>query len=222
MALYIPDSGDAIDIQRSGTAWDFPETGHVYWIRGYPYKASNIERAKKLSMIRNKINILCDNIVRDLSPNKPNLPAQGIYGIDIFLGLHQEHYYDPKMLPHPFYDLAKSGRKTSRYLLSEIPKGTMFDGISKPRMRFIDPDAPYVGADKNGRALYRDIFLNLDKTETNVHGSNKSIGLKGLVIHELAHSLANHIAYRPDDHHADFKWAEKFITKHWPPGPLFQ
>ena len=62
-----------------------------------------------------------------------------------------------------------------------------------------------------GRALYRDIFLDLS-TQGHHFGSN----LKNLVIHELAHSMANHIQWRPNDHHADFKFAENLIKNYWP------
>ena len=39
--------------------------------------------------------------------------------------------------------------------------------------------------------------------------------IKDLIIHELAHTLANHVRYRPDDHKHDFKKAEKLFKKLW-------
>src|SRR6185369_14787197 len=128
-------------------------------------------------------------------------------GVNVFLGLHNEYHHDPYTLPSPFFEIAQRGAPTSRYLLSEIPKGTNFSGLNKPKMRYRDKRLPPVGKDSNGRALYRDIFLDLNR-------SNAS--LKNLIIHELSHSMANHIMYRPDDHHADFQWAEDLITRYWP------
>ena len=128
-------------------------------------------------------------------PNWENTSNRG--RVDVFLGLHQPVMYNPREISSPFSELAANGQKTSRYLLGEIPKGTDFEGINKPRMRFDDLSAVPVGKDGTGRALYRHIFLNLD---------NSPKELEELVIHELAHSVANHIFYRPSDHHNDFKW----------------
>tara|TARA_X000001036_G_scaffold127399_1_gene120564 strand:- start:17261 stop:17992 length:732 start_codon:yes stop_codon:yes gene_type:complete len=36
---------------------------------------------------------------------------------------------------------------------------------------------------------------------------------KALLIHELAHTVANHVMFRPDDHHSDFYAAERLIKK---------
>ncbi len=198
MTQFIQDSGDHFDKVK----WDFYEGNiPVYIIGKYQYKARSKESANKLATIRNKIDILCQNIINYL-PKKEHYA-----GVDVFLGLHCETYYDPRVLPFPFSEIAQKGQSVSRYLLSEIPKGTDYFGLNKPRLRYIDNNSPIVGKDQRGRALYRDIFLNLDRNDKD---------LEELVIHELAHSMANHIAYRPDDHHADFKQAEKLITKYWP------
>jgi hypothetical protein len=207
MALVIPDPGDKYDKINLGVSWDFPEHNiPVHVIGRYPYKARSYKNAQKLAMIRTKIDVLCKNIIKARSEWEHSTNNQEyLDGVDVFLGLHRESYYDPYTLPDPFFEIAERGLPVSRYLLSEIPKGTAFSGLNKPKMRYTDKTLPPVGKDGNGRALYRDIFFDLSATN-----------LKGLVIHELAHSLANHIAYRPDDHHADFKWAEKLIARHWP------
>jgi hypothetical protein len=208
MAMFIPDIGDAHDTEK----WDFPEDnisphGIPFYIGKYPYKARTRENAQKLAMFRNKIDILCENLISNRSKwENSTVNDQYIDGVDVFLGLHKEAYYDPYTLPSPFFEIAERGLPTSRYLLSEIPKGTKFAGLNKPKMRYVDHSLPRVGKDGQGRALYRDIFLDLSKSDRT---------LKPLIIHELAHSLANHIGYRPDDHHADFQWAERLITKYW-------
>lgn len=202
MALNIYDPGDKYDSMK----WDFPEKNmNVYYIGKYPYKSKSKENAIKLSIIREKIDILCKNIYNDKINIKTN-----INGVCIFLELHMEFIHNPINLPMPFFEIAKKRLSVSRYLLSEIPKGTGFIGLCKPKMRYIDKNLPSVGKDGCGRALYRDIFLDLDDRN-----------LKSLVIHELAHCVCNHIQWRPDDHRADFKSAEKLITKYFPPGKLF-
>ena len=86
----------------------------------------------------------------------------------------------------------------------EIPKGTKFEGLSKPKMRYIDENGKYIGRDKNMRALYRDVFVDLDTED-----------LDGLIIHELAHIACNHVNYYDDNHGKDFKWAESILTYYW-------
>lgn len=205
MARYVHDDGDMYDQEK----WDFDERGiPVHWVGKYPYKARNKENALRLANFRNKIDMLCHNLVmnkQEWENSTSNISY--LNGVAVFLGLHMETIHDPSTLPHPFYDIAMRGSPTSRYLLSEIPKGTAFAGLNKPKMRYMNKRLPKVGKDGSGRALYRDIFLDLNKSDR---------ALKNLIIHELAHSMANHIAYRPDDHHADFKWAERLIADYWP------
>jgi len=202
MPIYIEDSGDQTDSMK----WDFNENVFpTYTIGKYDYIASSPERAKLLADLREHISLVCDRIARD--PSWRNARTQSYKdGVKVFLGLHSEDYYDPHNLPSPFSEIAANGQKTSRYLLGEIPDGTGFEGISKPRMRYDEIGAQPVGKDGTARALYRHIFLNLN---------NSPKSLENLIIHELAHSMANHIFWRNDDHGPDFKWAERLIKKHW-------
>lgn len=201
--VVIEDHSDTYDAVK----WDFPENMDVRYVDNdpYPYKAKNMENAKILSKIRKHIDKVCKKIKKD----RKNIRApkkEYLDGVDVFLGLHLENHYNAATLPEPFYSMSVSNVPTSRYLLSEIPKNTGFDGLNKPKMRYEEIGAPSVGKDKNGRALYRDIFLNLDKDYDD---------LNELIIHELAHSMANHIKFRPNDHHEDFQWCEKLITNYW-------
>lgn len=211
MVFYIVDYGDKYDkppYKNPGMAWDFSEESlNIYKIGKYNYKATSYKNAKQLSSLRKQIDKLCNSLENniDIWINSTNNQSY-IDGVFLFLGIHKEHFYDPDNLPLEFANIAINGQKTSRYLLSEIPKGTPFDGINKPRMRYIDNRAPPVGKDKNSRPMYRDIFLNLEKSPKM---------LEKLLIHELAHTMANHNQYRHDDHHADFTWAEKLIIKFW-------
>jgi hypothetical protein len=200
MAVFIYDFGD----QNDPIKWDFPEYNiPIYIIGKYPYKAKNQKNAEKLFKIRNQINELCQN----LTNNKNDLETDKSNCVNLFLEIHNEYHYNPSDLPEPFSTISLNGLNTSRYLLSEIPSGTNYSGLNKPKMRFNDPYAPSIGKDGQARALYRDVFLDLNLSPKE---------LEKLVIHELSHTMANHVFYRPDDHHADFKWCEKLITKHWP------
>ena len=204
--IYIEDPGDYYESKAN--KWDFQESSiPVYWIDKYPYKTHTLTNAKKLASFRPIISKLCYNLENKKDWNNFTNNKEYLDGVSIFLGIHKEYIYDYHDLPDPFFSISKTGKKTSRYLLSEIPGGIKFNGLSKPKMRYEDMSAPSVGKDGQGRALYRDIFLNLNM---------KSNDLKNLLIHELAHSLCNHIQYRPDDHHEDFQWAEKLITMYWP------
>lgn len=212
MVFFIEDYGDKYDkppYKIPGMAWDFNEDSlNNYKIGKYNYKAMNHKNAKLLSTLRKKISDLCDNIIDNIDSwiNSTNNQSY-LDGVFLFIGIHKEHHYDPDTLPLEFAEIAFNGSKVSRYLLSEIPEGTPFDGINKPRQRYIDNKANPVGKDGNSRPMYRHIFLNLNK---------KQSALGKLLIHELAHTMANHNQFRNDDHHADFIWAEKLITKHWP------
>jgi hypothetical protein len=205
MAVFIDDLGDYYDNEK----WDFQEDNiPIRQIGKYPYKTNSLKNAQKLASLREKIDILCKNLENSrIDWEKSTNNRQYLDGVNIFLGLHNEYYHDPYTLPSPFYEIAKRGLPTSRYLLSEIPQYTSFAGLNKPKQRYVDKRLPYVGKDENGRALYRDIFLDLNRSDES---------LKSLIIHELAHSMANHIMYRPNDHHSDFKWCEKLITEYWP------
>jgi hypothetical protein len=190
-------------------AWDFPENSlNNYKIGKYNYKAMNYKNAKLLSSLRKKISDLCDNMLDNIDSwiNSTNDQSY-LDGVFLFISIHKEHYYDPDILPLEFAEIAVTGSKVSRYLLGEIPKGTPFDGINKPRMRYIDNKASPIGKDGNSRPMYRHIFLNLDISDKK---------LAKLIIHELAHTMANHNQFRNDDHHADFIWCEKLITNYWP------
>ena len=93
------------------------------------------------------------------------------------------------------------------YLLSEMQIGTEFNGLNKPKNLYIS-NKPSIGKDKTLRASYRHVFLTL--RDKNYKFNNKDKIMK-LVIHEIAHTMCNHVTWRDDDHGKDFKHAEKLI-----------
>lgn len=201
--MFKQDYGDKYDKVK----WDFKEKGPYYYYDNYEYKCKNKESLYKLVFIRNKINKLCENILYDSSYIKRTIKNdEEIERINIFLNIHLEKNNDPRYLPDVLKLRTHNGQKVSRYLLSEIPYNCLFQGLNKPKMRYIEKYGLNVGPDKNSRAIYRDIFLKLDL---------KYDKLMELIIHELAHTMANHTHWRPDDHKKDFKWCENFIKKYW-------
>jgi hypothetical protein len=75
-----------------------------------------------------------------------------------------------------------------------------FEGLNKPKnVRLTNQDE--IGPDKNLRAGYRHIFLEL----RNYNGKLKTIdSLKPLIAHELTHTALNHVRWRDDDHDKNF------------------
>lgn len=191
MYKSIRDIGDKYDSIK----WDFDENVlKKYKIGIYDYLCRNNENAQKLLEIRKKIDKLCENIYK----HRVFWPIEQKHNIELFLEIHKAAFCEE--LPPNFIKGV-----TSRYLISEIPKNLIFDGLNKPKLRYKEIGAPKIGKDGSSRALYRHIFLDLNKKE-----------LDNLIIHELSHTMANHIMFREDDHHDDFKISEKFIKKYWP------
>jgi len=170
--------------------WDIPETSliHVY-VDNYLYKVKNTptypNAVNKLVYTRKEIDRLCNALEQDYLQNSNKYNQETRNNIQLFLEIHQ-----PNSMKTVF-------EKKYFYLLSEIPKENRdFEGLNKPRGRFLCRDAISIGPDKNLRASYKDIFLtlSLDKKK-----------YKELVLHELAHTGCNHIIWRDDDHNGDFK-----------------
>ena len=93
------------------------------------------------------------------------------------------------------------------FLLSEMQLNTPFNGLNKPK-NVHSTNKENVGPDKKLRAEYRDIFLTLRKS----NGEFKSMStIMNLVIHEITHTMCNHVRWRDDDHGEDFQHCEKII-----------
>ena len=84
--------------------------------------------------------------------------------------------------------------------------GTIFNGLNKPRSLYVSKKSP-IGKDKNLRANHRHVFITLRNNGT----FNDEKTIMNLVIHEIAHTMCNHVTWREDDHGKDFKHAEKLI-----------
>jgi hypothetical protein len=174
------DHGDLFD----NVKWNLDDSKLIkFFIDGFLYKVNTKDSAVKLHKYRNKIDILCKNIL--------NAPLTDIDPecIRIFLDIHMSH--------------------NGRYFLSEIPpskEGKKFNGLNVPKLRIFTNDKS-IGKDKNLRASYRDIYMSPTLTE---HMFTETL------IHELAHTMCNHVQWHDDDHGKDFKRCEKFIKSLWP------
>lgn len=167
--------------------WDFDENkGYTtIYIEGYPYKVLNSRNKDKQELVANKLHQL-RLLNNDISNNIDKF-AKGP-GIDIYKYIHKEQ-----------------NNKKSNYLLSEMKPETGFYGLNKPKDRIRTND-PYVGADENIRAQWRHIFLLIDPNTPEI--TEKELEL---FIHELAHTGANHVRWRDDDHKKDFKSFEDLL-----------
>jgi len=104
------------------------------------------------------------------------------------------------------------GRNGNLFNYVEIQPGTGFHGVNYPFGVTNKPSTTPIGKDKHLRANKRIVFLTMRKS-ANVMQSDTFI--RKLVIHELAHTVANHVQYRPDDHRKDFGDAETLLTALW-------
>jgi len=94
----------------------------------------------------------------------------------------------------------------------EIPPTTGFYGVNYPFGVHNEANTMPLGADKRLRATKRVVYLTL-RHSPNRFRSREFV--KDLVIHELAHTVANHVQYRPDDHGPDFEAAEMLLKHLW-------
>lgn len=94
----------------------------------------------------------------------------------------------------------------------EIPPGVQFAGLNKPKNVHVCAYAQHdIGPDRNLRSHNRNVMLTVNLDEKGLHEVLR------LYIHELAHTLSNHVRFRPNDHNdnndEDFKSNERLFYK---------
>jgi hypothetical protein len=180
--MFGRDNGD----KRDSLKWDFDEKrGYTtIVIASYPYKVLSKHNKKTQNLVARKLHKL--RLLNDKINNVIDDYAKGP-GIEIYKYIH------------------KDNEGTSNYLLSEMKPSTGFSGLNKPKQRTLT-NQEFVGADENIRARSRDIFLTIDTTTPEITEDELA-----LYIHELAHTGANHVQWRPDDHKEDFKSFEELL-----------
>ena len=171
--------------------WDFDEHKNYMDIniQGIDYKIikkfpNPYRAAEYLNYIYNIIVLICKYLESNYYSHKYNEKDRIM--IDCFLKIH------------PY-----------NYKLSEMQLGNQFNGLNKPRA-IEETGELSLGPDGSLRAKWRHIFITLRKS----NGHFKSWkAIIDLVIHEIAHTMCNHVRWRDDDHGADFQRAEKILKE---------
>lgn len=170
--------------------WDFDENKNfkTITVQGKPYKVLNIYKNYNTALeILLYLNYLISKICMYLHINYYKYSPEDQIAIKCFLDIHMPG--------------------NNRYYLSEMQLNTDFNGINKPRKLFRSKDKP-LGTDGRDRASYRHVFLTLRYNNGQFKQLNDIIKL---TIHEIAHTMCNHIRWREDDHGDDFVYYEDLI-----------
>ena len=201
------DPGDRFD----NVSWDFDENvlhpvrrnNYIYLVRD-PQNKTILE---KLVRMRKKVEKMCDWLIN----NYTKFP-ESRENIKLFLDLHCEKYQTYPHIPSEefdyFFNFAK-GKKHSRTVYNQIPPGTMFLGLNKPKDRYYNHSSPPIGMDGNLNPMWRSIFFDIKDKPTKFH---KDYDLINLMIHELSHTMANHTTWKDNNHGEDFKRCENILS----------
>lgn len=169
--------------------WDFDENINYITVSikdkkyNVIYKFSNYNEAAKILYYLDSI---IKKICNYLRINLYRYSEKDQIAIECFLAIHDNH---------------------KNYRLSEMQLNTIFNGLNKPR-NIHKTNNPSLGKDTNYRAKNRHVFLTLRKN----NGDFKALSsIINLLIHEIAHTMCNHIRWRDDDHNTDFKHYEKIL-----------
>lgn len=206
------DPGDKYDKMK----WNFPDSSlKVYYYDNYPYKVSDSRNINKLVYIRNEITRLTQALDKidtmslyrlyyDAPENNGVSFDEFLNGINEFIDIHSEKIRSDQFFGYCPMFLRKN---TSRFIVNEIPnnkQANIFSGINVPRLRY-KSNGPSTGIDKNLRAMYREIYLDINLSNSE---------LRKLIYHELAHAVAGHIQYRDAGNHKnDFELCEDLLIR---------
>ena len=175
---------------------------------------NNIKNVYKLKEIRKFSNEIAMYLYDNIDIWK-NFEKNDLFNkIRLFIYMHGENKTDFDNLPNKkyFYDhwILNNGY-TSRVIYSEIPdKHKNLVVLINHVIDMLHLNAPLIGKDKNIRADWRNVFINLGKGSGDIW-TNKN--LRDLVIHELTHTGCNHVQWRNDDHGKDFNEFEKILIE---------
>lgn len=201
------DPGDKKDELK----WDFDESNlnKIRSVDGYTYFVNNKNNVDKLMEIRKKVNDICLYIHNNINSFNP----KAINGLKLFIYIHGELQLQNYEIPDDLFKhhWIQEGGVSSKVMYGEIPKGTLFLGLNKPKSRHVNNKVPNIGKDKQLRSGWRHIFFKIPENGTIYTDKD----FKELVIHELAHTAANHTRWRNDDHNEDFRMYENIIKDVW-------
>lgn len=224
MTLSLFKDNDPRD-KYDSVKWDFDDNKGMQGVigtDGYYYKLTTLQnkdyeknKLNKLEQIRAK----AANIANYFHVNINKYSEEDKKGLRLFVYIHGEIPVDQhrltEMSPEQL-ELMKIhwGIKgtCSNVIYSEMPHGNPFNGLNKPMERYINELAPHIGKDENLRSKWRHVFFRLSNDYKTLSIDKPLINL---VIHELAHTAANHQRWRNDDHGSDFKHYENLIRDAW-------
>lgn len=171
--------------------WDFDErinyVTEISPYNGKSYKVINRPGKNKAVKLLSQIDNYITKISLTLMKNYNNYPDYMKDPIFIFLSIHP-----------------------SNHKLMEMQLNTEFMGLNKPKNVKINKKLPPLGKDGYLKAGKRYIFFQLRKS----NGKFKTFAeLRPLVLHEITHTMANHVTWRDDDHGTDFKRYYYFLSK---------
>ena len=201
--------------------WDFSESDAYYT----DVKASNdrnpnrkfrvLQRRGDKERTKEAANILfeyqknLDKIISNMKQNKQRAKTElEKEQIKLFLSIHDK----PR---HKICEI--NDKKTPR-----------FSGMNKPyKIVLVDRDAAKIGPkitnpkrELKGSAIEGDCASHIAENIPFLRPSYRTIFVttnipysEDLLVHELAHTCANHVVFRPNDHGTDFKQAEKLVKK---------
>ena len=135
-----------------------------------------------------------------------------------YLSLLNEYMYSIKKIMYNNYHLCSDKNCKNESILfvktpcvlQEIPQNNVYEGVNKPKnIVYCSDDNLIFKKDNMYRAGRRHIMLRL----RNKNGTLRKFNMvKRLFLHELSHTMCNHITYREaGNHQNDFKNAEKFL-----------
>ena len=129
------------------------------------------------------------------------------YIAKISLKLFKMYNFLPEKLKTPafiFLNIHPNNHK-----LFEMQLNTDFEGLNKPKNVKINKQLPPLGKDGYLKASKRYVFLELRDSRRKLRTFKN---IRPLVIHELAHTMANHVTWRDDDHGNDFNFYYYFLN----------
>lgn len=180
--------GEVRKVINAHHEWDFNEyDGYVSYARMYNRRERIVSvRNADRSVMDRKANLLFFLDQMTLLAQKHLLPkATHDRNVDVFLKINHSFYELPYNLRLKFRGVNKPKNVHECHLANGVAVGT--DGTLRSHERYVFLILP----DNN------DDFTDL----TNDY------------VHEIAHSLANHVLFRTDDHHEDFVACQEMFAK---------
>lgn len=172
--------------------WDIDEYADYVKIKStnsnkYYNIISSYKNKKQAVILLSSIDLFIKEIARHIKNNFDSIPDRLKPGMLVFLEIHP-----------------------NRHKLFELPVDSEFYGLNKPKNVAVDLRLPKIGKDGFLKAEKRYIFFKLRYPDGSFIPME---ALQELVVHEIAHTAANHVRWRNDDHGKDYKMYYNYLKK---------